>query len=166
MIHLESNYWILWVYYRLMQEPETPKQTPPVSAWKVVLITMGVVLGFFIILGFFGGLSDSNNAPNQTNCLNSAYADYMKVWNSKADKDGKVSYADGWLTMQTNYYDAEINCYRQYPTSDSDGKISDVEAKRNQDTTVYNNWVNSLNTRGGVNCTSIQSGSFTNTHCN
>jgi hypothetical protein len=155
-----------------MQAPETPKQTPPVSAWKVVLITMGVILGFFIIIGGFGWFSDSNNAPNQTNnapnqtnCLSSAYADYIKIWNSKADKDGNVAYKDGWLTLQTNYYDAEINCYRQYPTSDSDGRISDVEAKRNQDTTEYDNWVNSL-TRGGVDCTSIQSGTFTNTHCN
>ena len=149
-----------------MDESKPPKQIPKKdSPLKIVLIVVCGFFGLIILLSLFSGLSGSNNAPNQANCLNSAYADYTKAWNSKADKDGKVSYADGWLTLQTNYYDAEVNCYRQYPTTDSDGRISDIEAQRTQDTTEYNNWVNSLNANRGINCTSTQIGIITNTHC-
>ena len=97
----------------------------------------------------------SDNSQAQSKCLDDAHKTYKAQWDQKADKEGSVSYSDGWLDINTAYYDAEVNCYRTDSTSDSDACVSDIQAQRKQDTDKYNTWVNSINGASHIHCTTI-----------
>lgn len=160
-----------------------------------IFITILVVLAIVGIVSFIvdrnskssgenltQGLPDSSiqdteavNLNGQAKCLDDAYGIYKTSWDSAdSDKDGKVAYADGASTITTAYYDAQINCYRIWKTSDGSSYITDLQAKRQQEVDTYTAWLESLkstyggSTGGSVNCTSYSYGiddRYTSTQC-
>ena len=82
----------------------------------------------------------------QDKCLSSTYDDCKTSWNNAdINKDGSVDYREGWLDVETSYYDSVIKCYNDYRTNDSESMIANYEQKKQQNYDRYNSLIQSTN---------------------
>lgn len=114
---------------------------------------------------------ETNLISEQRRCLDEASERYNANWKA-ADKDGdgKLAYADGSTNITTTYFDDQISCHRIWKTSDSDGYITDLQAKRQQEVDTYNAWLGALSNattsqNSPISCTTNTIGSYTYTNC-
>jgi hypothetical protein len=163
---------------------------------KTVGETVAVIIIFLIILAFVQNGQNSSNSSSQNSslanttiadnvkagvakleaqqqsCLTSARNTYDTSWRAKANSNNEVSYADGALQIEMQYYSDEISCYEQYDTPTSKSQISDLEQKRQQDSNTYNTWLearnnaaNNYHPSGSTYCHSSTLGGSVDTYC-
>ena len=136
----------------------------------LAIITGPVLIGYFISKNDESKLQSVNKTnsiiSNKNTCLNEAYSNLQSEWGAAdTDGDGKLSYADGASDITTRYYDKFISCHRNYKTEDSEGQISDLQQKRQQEQDNYNTWLSTANQKNTTQCTSNGIGNSVYTTC-
>lgn len=115
----------------------------------------------------------------QQKCLSDAETRYQDAWKSAdSDGDGKLTYQNGFLSLTTNFYDDQINCYFLHKTATSDSRIADIQSKRQQEVDKYKAYLEAVssaarsanssrynNSKTPVSCWSKALGEYTYTNC-